>query len=108
MSRLLKRLKWGCATVLLCLDEGASLETVRSFTLATGISLAQEIANGGPVAVRAALSALAVMSEEAENAAYDSVLKTQDRVKALQRFGKNYAPVFIGKWKHYLYRGFEE
>ena len=70
---------------------------VRDSTLTAGINLAIEIANGGPVAVRAALSALAGMSEEAENAAYDSVLETQDRIEGLRSFKMKIEPLFIGK-----------
>ncbi|KAL7787166.1 putative enoyl-CoA hydratase/isomerase family protein [Trichoderma ceciliae] len=86
----------GLCNRLVALEETSDLDVARNLTLEAGISLAREITNGGPVAVRAALSALAGMSEEAENAAYKSVLETQDRLEALRAFGKGHEPVFIG------------
>ena len=73
-----------------------NLEMVRRLTLANALSLAQDISGGGPIAVRAALSALTVANEEAENTAYASVLKTRDRVEALHAFQTKLPPQYLG------------
>ncbi|KAE8374112.1 ClpP/crotonase-like domain-containing protein [Aspergillus bertholletiae] len=75
-----------------CADPGA----VRRLTLANALSLAHDICAGGPVAVRAALSALAMANEEAENAAYSSVLGTSDRAEALHAFQAKRSPQYLG------------
>lgn len=72
-------------------------QTKRNMSLLAGIQLAQTIANGAPVALSAAIRALAGGSEAAENAAYESVLKTNDRVEALKAFGEKRSPTFTGK-----------
>ncbi|KAL7908547.1 putative enoyl-CoA hydratase/isomerase family protein [Trichoderma velutinum] len=69
----------------------------RALSIETGIALAQEICMGGPVAVRAAVSALAVPGEATENAAYDSVLETKDRIEALQAYSEKRKPIFTGE-----------
>ena len=74
----------------------ADLGAVRRLTLANALSLAQDISGGGPIAIRAALSALAVANEEAENAAYASVLGTRDRVEALHAFQAKLPPQYLG------------
>ena len=61
------------------------------------LSLAKEIAGGGPVAIRAALEAVRGGSQEAENAAYKKVLKTQDRTEALAAFAGKRSPEFKGE-----------
>ncbi|KAE8365530.1 ClpP/crotonase-like domain-containing protein [Aspergillus caelatus] len=75
-----------------CADLGA----VRRLTLANALSLAHDICAGGPIAVRAALSALAMANEEAENAAYTSVLGTSDRAEALHAFQAKRSPQYLG------------
>ncbi|OPB44505.1 enoyl-CoA hydratase/isomerase family protein [Trichoderma guizhouense] len=74
-----------------------SAEKQRALSIETGIALAQEICMGGPVAVRAAVSALAVPGEATENAAYDSVLETKDRIEALQAYSEKRKPIFTGE-----------
>ncbi|RHZ43440.1 uncharacterized protein CDV56_100517 [Aspergillus thermomutatus] len=75
-----------------CADLGA----VRRLTLANALSLAHDICAGGPIAVRAALSALAMANEEAENAAYTSVLGTSDRAEALRAYQAKRSPQYLG------------
>ncbi|KAK6063595.1 transferase [Seiridium cupressi] len=74
----------------------ADYRTVRELTLAATLSLAQDISTGGPIAIRAALNALAVPNEEAENAAYASVLTTRDRLEALRAFQAKVPPQYLG------------
>ncbi|CAK4034452.1 enoyl- hydratase isomerase [Lecanosticta acicola] len=63
-------------------------ESLRRSTLDAGVSLAKEIASGGPLATKAALRAAAGACEDAENAAYSSVLRSEDRNRALESFSK--------------------
>ena len=74
----------------------ADLSAVRRLVLANAVSLAQDISGGGPIAIRAALSALAVATEEAENAAYAFVLETRDRIEALHAFQAKLPPRYLG------------
>lgn len=90
--------KMGMCSRLIDVDECSSADThvLREATLEAGISLAKVIAAGGPVAIRAALRAVLSTSEEAENAAYDVVLTTDDRLRALDSFAKKCSPSFVG------------
>ncbi|KAL6801462.1 ClpP/crotonase-like domain-containing protein [Trichoderma sp. SZMC 28013] len=76
---------------------GQSADKQRALSIETGIALAQEICMGEHVAVRAAVSALAVPGEVTENAAYDSALETKDRIEALQAYSKKRKPIFPGE-----------
>ncbi|KAI1198876.1 putative enoyl-CoA hydratase/isomerase family protein [Nemania serpens] len=90
----------GLCTRLIAADEsGASLssEEKRVLALDASIALAQEIASGGPVAIRAAVSSLSYSCEAIENASYDVVLRTKDRNEALQAFEEKRKPVFVGR-----------
>lgn len=76
---------------------GVDSGTVGGRLLTAGVELAREIARGGPVAIRAALAAVCAGSEDAEDAAYEMVLRTQDRVVALKQFGTVGSLVFTGE-----------
>ena len=65
--------------------------------LRTALDVALEISGGGPVAVRAALKAVAGASEETENKMYDRVVTTEDRNEALKAFQEKRKPEFKGK-----------
>lgn len=65
--------------------------------LSEAVRLAQEICEGGPVAVRAALQAVAWAREEKEIEMYQKVVKTEDRDEALKAFQEKRKPVFIGR-----------
>ncbi|KAI0886860.1 ClpP/crotonase [Annulohypoxylon maeteangense] len=69
----------------------------RNATLAEAVRLASEICEGGPVAVRAALEAVSWAQPEVENAAYERVVRTEDRDEALVAFGEKRRPVFKGR-----------
>ncbi|KAK3116978.1 hypothetical protein LTR53_002125 [Teratosphaeriaceae sp. CCFEE 6253] len=61
----------------------------RGLVMAQAVEMANVICEGGPVAIRAAMQALAgwEQGEPSENAAYELVLPTQDRTEALKAFG---------------------
>jgi methylglutaconyl-CoA hydratase len=60
------------------------------------IELAKEICTGGPVAIRAAIEAVAWAREEVENKCYEKVLRTTDRDEALAAFREKRRPKFTG------------
>ncbi|KAI1207741.1 ClpP/crotonase [Annulohypoxylon truncatum] len=69
----------------------------RNAALMEAVRLASEICEGGPVAVRAALEAVSWAREEVENAAYEKVVKTEDRDEALEAFKEKRKPIFKGR-----------
>ncbi|GAQ08089.1 methylglutaconyl-CoA hydratase, mitochondrial [Aspergillus lentulus] len=69
----------------------------KGLVLEAGLQLAENICNAGPLAVRAAISALTYSCEAVENAAYDSVLMTKDRNAALEAFSEKRKPILIGE-----------
>ena len=76
-------------------QEGKAREKV----LEASIQLAQDICEGGPVALKAAMQAVNgwQKGEVSENAAYDLVLNTEDRLEALRAFGEKRKPAFKGR-----------
>ncbi|PSN62847.1 ClpP/crotonase [Corynespora cassiicola Philippines] len=76
-------------------QEGAPRKKV----LDEAIKLARDICEGGPIAIKAALLAVegCAMGEQAENAAYDLVVRTKDRDEALLAFKEKRKPVFRGE-----------
>ena len=80
-------------------DEKDAPGVARGKVFEQAVSMARDICEGGPVAVRAAMQALDgwQLGEKAENAAYELVLPTDDRVEALKAFGEKRKPVFKGR-----------
>lgn len=76
-------------------EEGKARERV----LEESISLAMEICDGGPIAIRQALKAVNgwQRGQEAENEAYDMVVETDDKRAALLAFKEKRKPVFTGR-----------
>jgi methylglutaconyl-CoA hydratase len=70
---------------------------VRSAVLGEAVKLAREIADGAPLAARAAKKAVKEASWEAESKAYEEVVETEDRDEALLAFGEKRKPVFKGR-----------
>jgi len=75
--------------------EGAA----RAKVLTHSLELAKDLCQGGPIALKQAMRAVHgwQRGEEAENEAYEVVLKTKDRVEALRAFAEKRAPVFKGE-----------
>lgn len=71
----------------------------RKKVLNEAIRLAREICEGGPIAIKAALAAVegCALGEQAENAAYEIVVKTKDRDEALRAFREKRKPAFRGE-----------
>ncbi|KAF2433816.1 ClpP/crotonase [Tothia fuscella] len=88
----------GLCDRLVEIPEGTE-DKARERVLEESVNLARDICEGGPIAIRQALKAVngCGLREVAENAAYDVVLKTEDRNEALKAFGEKRKPIFKGK-----------
>lgn len=73
------------------------LDLARRTALSEAVRLAQEICEGGPVAIRAGLEAVMWARQEKENQMYERVVATEDRNEALKAFGEKRKPVFKGR-----------
>ncbi|KAF1830540.1 ClpP/crotonase [Decorospora gaudefroyi] len=80
-------------------EDAAQEGAARKKVLGEAVRLAREICEGGPIAIRAALTAVegCALGEKAENAAYEIVVKTKDRDEALVAFREKRKPVFRGE-----------
>ncbi len=76
-------------------QEGAA----RSKVLQISLDLARDLCEGGPIALAQAIKAVKgwQKGEEAENEAYDVVLKSEDRLEALKAFAEKRKPAFKGR-----------
>ena len=80
-------------------EEAKTPGVARGKVLGQAVALANDICEGGPVAIRAALQAVNgwQAGEESENKAYEIVLPTADRTEALTAFGEKRKPMFKGR-----------
>ncbi|KAG5949043.1 hypothetical protein E4U60_007643 [Claviceps pazoutovae] len=78
-------------------QEGVRLEGARKLALAEAVRLAQEICEGGPVAIRAGLQAVGWGRLDKEAEMYERVVATEDRDEALKAFQEKRKPVFKGR-----------
>jgi methylglutaconyl-CoA hydratase len=71
----------------------------RTKVLDVSLQLATDICEGGPIALTQALRAVNAWQrgEEAENEAYEVVLKSEDRLEALKAFAEKRRPSFKGR-----------
>lgn len=88
-------LKMGIADRLVETDS-LDLTTRKVRVLEEAVTLARTICEGGPVATRMVMRVFREPSEEAENAAYERVVRTKDRDSALVAFAEKKRPVFEG------------
>lgn len=80
-------------------EEGAKEGVAREKVLRESIKLAQDICEGGPIAIKQALMAVQgfMLGEVSENRAYEGVIQTEDRYEALRAFAEKRKPAFRGK-----------
>jgi len=80
-------------------EEAGQEGAARKKVLSTAVALARDICDGGPIAIKAALAAVegCALGEQSENAAYELVVKTQDRDEALAAFREKRKPAFKGQ-----------
>lgn len=78
-------------------SESDSLAERREATLQGAVELAEEICDGGPAAVGAALRAVKAGSEEVEGREYEGVVGMGDRDEALRAFKERRKPRFVGR-----------
>ena len=76
-------------------QEGAA----RAKVLQVSLDLARDLCEGGPIALAQAMKAVNgwQRGEEAENEAYEIVLRSEDRLEALKALAEKRKPVFKGK-----------
>ena len=78
-------------------EDPTLLARAQTAALSEGVRLALEICEGGPVAIRAGLQAVAWAREEIENKMYERVVGTEDRDEALKAFQEKRKPIFTGR-----------
>lgn len=78
-------------------EKGELMTRAKEEVLREAVRLAGEICDGGPVAIRSALKAVAYAREEVENQMYERVVGTEDRNEALVAFREKRKPVFKGR-----------
>lgn len=73
--------------------------SARSKVLQVSLDLARDLCEGGPIALAQAIKAVNgwEKGEEAENEAYEVVLKSEDRLEALRAFAEKRKPAFKGR-----------
>ncbi|ODA75951.1 hypothetical protein RJ55_08592 [Drechmeria coniospora] len=78
-------------------DASDLLDKARKTALSEAVRLANEICEGGPVAIRAGLQAVAWARPEKEAEMYQRVVATDDRNEALHAFQEKRKPVYKGR-----------
>ncbi|KAJ9611071.1 hypothetical protein H2200_004254 [Cladophialophora chaetospira] len=80
-------------------EESKEEKKARQKVLDASVQLANDICEGGPIAISQAMRAVNgwQRGEAAENEAYEVILKTEDRTEALAAFAEKRKPAFKGR-----------
>ncbi|ETI29607.1 hypothetical protein G647_02060 [Cladophialophora carrionii CBS 160.54] len=80
-------------------EESKEEGKARQKVLETSLQLANDVCEGGPIALTQAIRAVNgwQRGEAAENEAYEVILKTEDRIEALKAFAEKRKPAFKGR-----------
>ena len=80
-------------------EETSQAGQARFKVLDASLKLAHDLCEGGPIALTQAMKAVNgwQRGEEAENEAYEVVLKSEDRLEALEAFAEKRKPSFKGR-----------
>jgi len=80
-------------------EDSKEEDKARQKVLDASVQLANDICEGGPIALTQAMRAVNgwQRGEAAENEAYDVILKTEDRLEALKAFAEKRKPAFKGR-----------
>jgi methylglutaconyl-CoA hydratase len=80
-------------------EEEKQLGQAKTKVLDASLQLARDLCEGGPIALTQAMRAVNgwQRGEEAENEAYEVVLKSEDRLEALRAFAEKRRPSFKGR-----------
>lgn len=80
-------------------EEEKQAGAAREKVLQASLDLAKDLCEGGPIALAQAMKAVNgwQRGEEAENEAYEVVLKSEDRLEALRAFAEKRKPAFKGR-----------
>jgi methylglutaconyl-CoA hydratase len=80
-------------------EEEKQPSQARTKVLDVSLELARDLCEGGPIALTQAMRAVNdwQRGEEAENEAYEVVLKSEDRLEALKAFAEKRRPSFKGR-----------
>ena len=80
-------------------EEEAQEGIAKAKVLDASLQLAKDVCEGGPIAVTQAMRAVNAWQrgEEAENEAYEVVLRSDDRLEALKAFAEKRRPTFRGR-----------
>lgn len=95
----IEALEWGLCNAVVDVPAEASPQETRTSVRDVAMGMASRIALQAPLSIRAVLQTAndPQGGQEAEDAAYDSLLHTEDRTEALRAFAEKRSPIFRGR-----------